>query len=126
MRRSWAGLPVTGSVQGVNAMSVPVCKVTVYSTSDPGATYDNERNGSVLLAPGAEGSLSYPIAKDDKGMPKNDMTYGMRVYGCKKEAFSMKPAGQLADNNTVDVHQQVVLRRRGSLSAVRAPHRYRP
>jgi len=103
-------LPMAGSAHAVNTMAVPVCKVTLYSTSDPGSTYDNERNGNVLLEPGAEGTLSYPIAKDEKGGPKEDSKYGMRIFGCQKDAFSMKPGRQLADTKEIDVHQQLVLR----------------
>lgn len=105
-----SALPVTGSVQAINTMSVPVCKVTLYSTSDPGSVYDNTKNASVLIAPGETKSLSYPIAKDEKGGPKSDMKYGMRVYGCKKQAYDMDPGGQLADVKDVDVKQQLVLR----------------
>ena len=105
-----SALPMAGSVEAVNTMSVPVCKVTLYSTSDPGSVYDNTQNAKVLLAPGETKSLSYPIAKDANGGPKSDMKYGMRVYGCKKEAFQMDPGGQLADVKSVDVKQQLVLR----------------
>jgi hypothetical protein len=104
------GLPMAGNVKATNTMSVPVCKVTIYSTSDAASTYDNVRNGAVLLNPGDAGELSYPVAKDEKGMPNERMTYGARVFGCEKEAFSWKAGSLLADIKDVDIKHPIALR----------------
>jgi hypothetical protein len=99
---------VGGSVPVVNTMSVPICRVTVFAASDPGLEYENERSGNIFLGPGEEGSVSYPQRKDDAGAPVSsaDEKWNMKVYGCKKEAYTQKAAGELATIRDVDVRSQ--------------------
>jgi len=97
---------VGGSFPVVNTMSVPICQVSVFFMSDPSIAYDNERNMKVLLGPGEEGQVSYPVRKDDAGTPVDPAgeKFGMRVYGCKEEAYSQKVGGVLVTIEDVDVH----------------------
>ncbi len=103
-------LPATGSFKAINTMSVPICKVTVFSPTDPSVSYDNEHKYKVLLAPGAEGGLSYPMKKaQDAGVPSDPDKLSMQVFACKPGNFDQMDVGtQVATIENVDVKSGTV------------------
>jgi hypothetical protein len=103
-------IPVTGSINTINTTSVPICKITLYSVADPAVRYDNENKYKVLLAPGEEGTVSYPMGKTEQGGPTTPEKLAMRVYACKPGNFDQLDVGtQIANIENVDVKSESVV-----------------
>ena len=69
------------SISITNALSVPICKITIASTSDPAATIDHRKDNSSVLLPGAKDNLLYNKASD------GNVKYMMTAFSCKKNVF---------------------------------------
>ncbi len=90
------------TVPVLNAMSIPVCKVSITSLSDPEATYENINLFKQLLPAGAEEKLVY------KAPPKKDSAeYRVVAYECDK---SDGPGEQLFEKKVAIPGGRVVLR----------------
>ena len=99
-----------GTISVKNALSVPVCKITVFNSQDQDRSA-NDLQGKEL-PPGADGSVDIPhVGKAEEPTPPG-LVYGMRVYACQdRTAYTKEPGALIATINPVDAkdHNVVVI-----------------
>jgi hypothetical protein len=87
----------SGSMPGVNAMSVPICEVLVTSASMPDKSFVNKSNAKAFLEPGDRKDISAPALHDLSAqltadqLANEDKHMNVTAYGCKKEAYDLNP-----------------------------------
>jgi len=102
-------LPKVGMpFKATNTMSVSICKVTVFSRTDPKASNDNEDKYRVLMAPGAARDLYPPDIDADGGQPSAKLS--LRVQGCVRQNTQEVPGPVLVTLDDVDTHLPVTIR----------------
>jgi hypothetical protein len=75
-----------GSVNIKNALSVPICKVTVFNDREPDRDGNELEGEKKVLLPGADGRATIPhFGKGSEPTPAG-MKYGMKIYACKANA----------------------------------------
>jgi hypothetical protein len=97
-----------GGIEVKNALSVPVCKVSVFAPEDEANAKDNESPDVVLMQPGEEKNLTYPMSKSDAGSVAPPSKLSMRVYGCNIEGISVQTGELITTMNDVDPQQTLV------------------
>src|SRR5579859_4246730 len=91
-----------GRLDAKNALSVPICKVSVYDPEHADKIEENENPSQVLIAPGEAKSLSYPISKGKDGNAAPPKKLTLQVYGCNGQGLGAQPAELIATIKDVD------------------------
>jgi hypothetical protein len=94
-----------GSVKVTNALSIPICKVSVFHDKAPDRSENDlhAANGKSELPPGGEGTVDIPHPGRAEEPTPEGMTYGLRVYACHdRTAYEKEPGSLVATIQKID------------------------